>query len=203
MTGTEDGAGVNKSESRYFNTAARMDDAFLRLLEKKSFEFITVKEICAEAGVNRSTFYLHYETIADLLSESVERMNEQFRAYMQRDSKAFIEGIRDRPTRELYLITPEYLKPYLNYVRENRRLLRTALENAAALQLEKSYAGMFQYVIAPILDRFGVPENDRGYLMAFYMNGLVAIVGEWLKNDCRDSVDHLVSVICRCVVRID
>lgn len=203
MTGTEDGTGVNKSESRYFNTAARMDDAFLRLLEKKSFEFITVKEICAEAGVNRSTFYLHYETIADLLSESVERMNEQFRAYMQRDSKAFIEGIRDRPTSELYLITPEYLKPYLNYVRENRRLLRTALENAAALQLEKSYAGLFQYVIAPILDRFGVPESDRGYLMAFYMNGLVAIVGEWLKNDCRDSVDHLVSVICRCVVRID
>ena len=194
---------MNKSESKYFNTAEKMDKAFLELLQKKELPFITVKEICQSAGVNRSTFYLHYETIADLLSESVERMNEQFRAYMQRDSKAFIEGIRDRPTSELYLITPEYLKPYLNYVRENRRLLRTALENAAALQLEKSYAGLFQYVIAPILDRFGVPESDRGYLMAFYMNGLVAIVGEWLKNDCRDSVDHLVSVICRCVVRID
>lgn len=67
---------MNKSESRYFSTAARMDDAFLRLLERKRFEYITVKEICAEAGVNRSTFYLHYETIADLLSESVERMND-------------------------------------------------------------------------------------------------------------------------------
>ena len=25
-------------------------------------EYITVKEICETAGVNRSTFYLHYET---------------------------------------------------------------------------------------------------------------------------------------------
>ena len=51
---------MNRSESRYFATAARMDEAFLTLLAKKDFEYITVKEICEVAGVNRSTFYLHY-----------------------------------------------------------------------------------------------------------------------------------------------
>ena len=69
---------MNRSESRYFATAARMDEAFLTLLAKKNFEYITVKEICEVAEVNRSTFYLHYETMSDLLSESVSRMNEQF-----------------------------------------------------------------------------------------------------------------------------
>ena len=68
---------MNKSESKYFATAARMDEAFLALLDKKNFAYITVKEICEAAGVNRSTFYLHYETMADLLSESVSHMNEQ------------------------------------------------------------------------------------------------------------------------------
>ena len=48
-----------------------MDEAFLALMAKKDFEYITVKEICEVAGVNRSTFYLHYETMSDLLSESV------------------------------------------------------------------------------------------------------------------------------------
>ena len=43
---------MNKSESRYFATAARMDEAFLTLLAKKDFEYITVKEICEVAGVN-------------------------------------------------------------------------------------------------------------------------------------------------------
>ena len=62
---------MNKSESKYFNTASKMDEAFLDLLSKKDFAYITVKEICDKAGVNRSTFYLHYETVADLLSESI------------------------------------------------------------------------------------------------------------------------------------
>ena len=36
---------MKKSESKYFNTAVRMDRAFLELLEKKDMEYITVKEI--------------------------------------------------------------------------------------------------------------------------------------------------------------
>ena len=48
---------MNKSESKYYNTACLMDDALILLLEKKDFEYITVKEICNKAGVNRSTFY--------------------------------------------------------------------------------------------------------------------------------------------------
>lgn len=67
---------MNKSESKYFNTAVRMDEALLELLEKKDFAYITVKEICEKAGVNRSTFYLHYETIGDLLAESIEYMHK-------------------------------------------------------------------------------------------------------------------------------
>lgn len=63
---------MNKSESKYFHTALRMNEALISLLEKKDLEFITVKEICETAGVNRSTFYLHYETISDLMNETVE-----------------------------------------------------------------------------------------------------------------------------------
>ena len=37
---------MNKNESKYFNTAIKMDQAFLELLEKKDFSYITVKEIC-------------------------------------------------------------------------------------------------------------------------------------------------------------
>ncbi len=62
---------MTKSESKYFNTARKMDKAFVELMENKDFEYITVTEICEKAGVNRSTFYLHYETIGDLLSECV------------------------------------------------------------------------------------------------------------------------------------
>lgn len=57
---------MNKSKSKYFNTALLMDNALISLLAVKDLEFITVKEICQKAGVNRSIFYLHYETVGDL-----------------------------------------------------------------------------------------------------------------------------------------
>ena len=69
---------MNKSESKYYNTALLMDEALLILLETKEFEFITVKEICQKAGVNRSTFYLHYENTSDLLAESIGLINKKF-----------------------------------------------------------------------------------------------------------------------------
>ena len=51
---------MTKSESKYYNTALLMNQALIELLNKKDLKYITVKEICVKAGVNRSTFYLHY-----------------------------------------------------------------------------------------------------------------------------------------------
>ena len=174
---------MTRSESKYFVTATKMDEAFLRLLEKKDISYITVKEICETAGVNRSTFYLHYETISDLLSESVNYLNDQFLAYMKKDKEAVVSRLQKCSLNELFLVTQEYLTPYLCYIKEFKKIFRTAIENAAVLELEKSYDKMFCYVFTPILERYEVPEKDRTYIMAFYIRGLMAIITEWLKTD--------------------
>ena len=191
---------MNRSESKYFATAARMDEAFLALLERKELPYITVKEICAAAGVNRSTFYLHYETVGDLLAESVEHMNRQFLDYMAHDSEAFAAKLYTCPKEELYLVTPEYLTPYLRYIREHRRLFRTATENAAVLGLDSAYGRLFRHIFVPIMERFGVPEDQRIYRTAFYIHGLMAIITEWLKGGCADPIEHVVTVIEGCVM---
>ena len=100
-----------------------MDEALLKLLERKDLAYITVKEVCEVAGVNRSTFYLHYESMTDLLSESVGYMNDHFLIHMNRDVEAFATKLRTCPVDELYLVTPEYLTPYLSYIKKNERLL--------------------------------------------------------------------------------
>ena len=72
---------MNKSESKYFNTARKMDLALISLLKKKPLEYISVSEICKTAGVNRSTFYLHYENIGDLLNETTRYLLNDFLSY--------------------------------------------------------------------------------------------------------------------------
>ena len=184
-------------QARYFETAALMDEALLQLLADKDLEFITVKEICARAGVNRSTFYLHYETIDDLLQECVEYMNKNFLAEMQGvDVDEIMSRIgSDVPKEDLYFITPEFLYPYLRYIEANKRLFATTLKRPEALRLDKTYRDMLAYVITPVLDRFQVPENDRGYLMAFFMKGLMAIIEHWVSRDCVDDVEHVAAII--------
>lgn len=190
---------MNKKESKYFGTAEKMDEAFLELLGKKDFDYITVKEICEKALVNRSTFYLHYETVSDLLAESVEYLNRNFLSSMKVETKSFISEIKTCPLEELYLITPEYLNPYLEYIKENKKIFSIALENAATLQLNKSYSGLFRYIIGPILERYKVPECKREYMISFYISGIMAVIKKWISDGYSDSIDFITNVITDCV----
>lgn len=192
---------MNKSESKYFHTAARMDEAFLELLEQKEFAYITVKEICERAGVNRSTFYLHYETIDDLLSESVEYMNGQFLSYFSQAPDTFVSKLYTCPMEELHLVTPEYLTPYLRYIQEHKGLFRAAVKNPAVLRSNDAYERISRHVFTPILERYQIPAQDRKYLMAFYIQGLMAIIAEWLERDCGDPIEHIISVMELCIAR--
>jgi len=47
-----------------------MKDALIELLETRSLQEVTVKELCAEAGVNRSTLYAHYDGVYGLYDEA-------------------------------------------------------------------------------------------------------------------------------------
>ena len=190
---------MTHSESKYFATAGRMDEAFLALLEEKDFAYITVKEICERAGVNRSTFYLHYETVNDLLTESARYVIDKLIEKMPQDSAEFIERIQIRPLEELHLITPEYLTPYLNSIREHRRIFRTSVEHSSVLGMDDAYLALNRHVFTPILDRFRVSPSEQKYMMPFYIHGLMGIINEWLKDDCRDSVEHIISVMQICI----
>lgn len=178
-----------------------MDEAFLELIERKDFSYITVKEICETAGVNRSTFYLHYETLADLLAESAQYIIDRFVKAMPYDTADFLKKLPNRPLEELYLVTSEYLTPYLTYIKEHRRIFRTAVEQAAALHMKDAYGDLNRYVFTPILNRFHVPPADQEYIMAFYISGLMAIIEKWLQDDCRDSIERIASVIQGCIKR--
>lgn len=177
-----------------------MDNALIELLDKKAFEDITVKELCEKAGVNRSTFYLHYENLSELLEESMVYTLKQFNGYFAPENRILIKKLYDCPLEELYLITPKYLIPYLRWVSEHQKFLNTIIKNAKLFKVENIYGQVFNYVLSPIFDRFGVPESDRHYKALYYINGIVSVVGEWIKNGCSDSLDRMAALIQDCVM---
>jgi AcrR family transcriptional regulator len=185
--------GLNKAESKYYNTAVRIDEAFISLLDTKDFDFITVKEICEKAGVNRSTFYLHYETIGDLLRESIEYLNKKcFDSFPAETVESQMDSCS---IEELILIQPKYLVPYLEFIKENKVLFRTAVTKSAVLSGDKTFGHISGTVIAPIMAKFHYAPDEIGYITAFYLNGLISLVMEWVKNDCKEDIPKIIGII--------
>lgn len=190
---------MNKSESKYFNTALRMDEALIALLEKKDLEYITVKEICHQAGVNRSTFYLHYESIAELLDETMEMINQRFLSYFPQEEEAVLGDMEHRELNDLVFVTQEYLLPYLRFIQDNKKVYRAAFRNPSSMQTNARYGVLKQRILDPILERFEIPAARRPYYIAYYVEGIAAIVKEWLRHDCGDSVEMIAAIIESCV----
>lgn len=190
---------MNKSESKYFHTALRMNEALISLLEKKDLEFITVKEICETAGVNRSTFYLHYETISDLMNETVEMVDKRFLSYFSQRERDVLPEMNGADLKELVLVSRAYLLPYLRFIRDNKRVYRAAFRNPAGMQAYARYEHLKNHILGPILARFQIPSELRPYYIAYYVEGIIAIVKEWLRRDCIDEVESISDIIENCV----
>ena len=182
---------MNKNESKYFNTARLMDEALLLLLDKKEYEFITVKEICQKAGINRSTFYLHYEGVDELFRETVEMINERFFQTFN-NKKLDVQG---SSTADCFLITPDFLTPYLNFILQNKRVFRLLYTKPKLFGSENTFNRMYAELFAPILRKFGTSEQNMPYVFGYYAGGITSVVKCWAENDCDKPVDELIALI--------
>ncbi len=63
-------------------TRQRLQQALVGLMEERPLKDLTVKELCERADVNRSTFYLHYYDIYDLMDELKEQLGEELAAIL-------------------------------------------------------------------------------------------------------------------------
>lgn len=192
---------MNRFESKYFNTAILMNEALISLLDKKDFKYITIKDICLKAGVNRSTFYLHYQTIDDLLNECSTYITNKFYNYLNTyiSDKNITSKIDFASIENLYFMTPEYLVPYLTFIKENKKLYSTMMNYSTTLKLDKSYNKMFKEIFNPILERFNVDEYKREYILSFFLSGINSIVRIWLNNDCKEDINKIIEIINTCI----
>ena len=92
------------NNKRYIETEARIHLAFEKLLSVKSFNEITVNNICNEAGISRPSFYAHYEDINDMMNQmliSADRLTvDSFESYFNylQNNKSFYVAYLDIST---------------------------------------------------------------------------------------------------------
>ena len=185
---------MNKFESKYFNTSIIMDEALISLLETKEYDFISIKELCDKAGVNRSTFYLHYEKMDDLLEETIKYIQKSFVKQFD-TTKLSKQSLSDLSLSDKMFIKTEYLEPLLTFFKENRKVLRLYKKMPYIFKAENTYSNLQEQILFNILKDFGIPEKIRKYYISFYMQGFFSIIYTWLDNDCKESIEEMMQII--------
>ena len=163
---------MNKSESKYFNTAVRMDEALLELLEKKDFAYITVKEICEKAGVNRSTFYLHYTDIYQMLESIEDELEGEIN-----------QIVNNHPVDSYYKESFPMIKEILEVLWDNRDICNALLgsngDMAFVLRMESIIS---QHSLHVLTTTFATDVTNIKYAYAFCLTGCVGMVKSWLES---------------------
>ena len=67
------------------------------------------------------------------------------------------------------------------------------------MRSEANLAALYEHVLRYIFNRFRIPEEEHKYWLAYHINGVIAIVWEWLKWDCKESVEDVAKIIENCV----
>ena len=181
---------MNRSEAKYLNTAQKMQQALIGLLDKKEFNAISISEICKLAEVNRSTFYAHYQNTYDLL---LETHNSTMKNFFNHFKNINLDAKDD-----LY-VSQTYLIPFLEFVKNNQKVFNAYLHNMSFLA-NQSYEMLLRDFFQPMFKKYGVIDTTLiNYMTKFYLQGITAIVTTWLENNCADDILFLCEIITICV----
>lgn len=83
---------MEKTDKRYVQTHGRIRQTFEELILSYPYSEVTVSMLVREIGINRKTFYLHYESLDALLDELVDDIAEEIVAYMEGQQELFSEA---------------------------------------------------------------------------------------------------------------
>ena len=115
------------------------------------------------------------------------------------ESGIIAANMGNREREDLVLVTREYLLPYLRFIRDNKKVYRAAFRNPNSMGANARYGELKQHIFGPVLKRFEIPAAHRPYYIAYYIEGIAALVKEWLQQDCGDKAEMIADIIESCV----
>ena len=185
---------TNMHKSRNSFSSSLMVEALLLLLEKKEYDSITVKEICEKAGVNRSTFYMHYDTKDDLLVETMKYINARLLSDSNYD--AIIPRSNDEKNFNLDEI---HLVPYLNTIKEFKKIYRVLPHKPHIFKKSNINKELYRNLCDKLLRKYNIKNDEKEFAIAYFNYGVLAIIDKWVESDCEEDVYKIADLIIKLI----
>jgi len=151
-------------DRRTVYTRMIIKEAFLTLLDNKSLEEITIKELCLEANINRATFYRNYNDIYDLF-EQIEK---------ELMSEAFPHGTNSYDITQLLEVMYHNQVFYREFF--NNHLQSSFIQNTTS-EIKESFVNSLK-------ENNVYDEHNYNFRFNFALHGATGLLKEWLSNGC-------------------
>ncbi len=164
-------------------TKTAIKTTFIKLLNEKPLSQITVKDIVETCGVNRNSFYYHFQDIPALVEEIVTE--EADRIIAEHPSIDSIE---------------ECLNTALDFARKNRRAI-LHIHNSANRDIYEQYLWKVCHHVVSVYVKVlfaerPIPDSDRELLIRFYKCECFGMVMEWLSSGMSEDIAEQIKRIC-------
>ena len=153
--------------------------SLLKLLQEKSIDKITVKDICELCEINRNTFYYYYSDIYQVLEELLKFETEKS---LKEDQKyeSFYEDFLKR-----YHLIIEYKKAVYNlYNSKNRDLILKYFQDITEDFVEK-------YVYKEVKGKKLLPEDIK-FITDFYSSSMIGNIFRWMRKGMQEKQEQLI-----------
>lgn len=160
-----------KHEVTSMNTKRTLSSSLKKLMEHKKLSKITVSELVADCGLNRKTFYYHFEDIYALLKWTFEQETVEV-------LKGF--DLLSNPKEAIAFVT--------DYVDKNSHILNCAYDSIGREEMKRFFLSDFYGVILSIIEGVEkeyenkLPEDFKKYLTNFYTEALSGILIDYFQN---------------------
>lgn len=172
-----------KHEVTTLNTKKMLSASLKHCMEKKSLSKITVTDIVTDCGLNRKTFYYHFQDVPDLLKWTLEQ--EAVDVVKQFDLLNELE---------------EALRFAVRYIRENSHMINCAYDSIGRDELKRFLNHDFQSIVMSIVEQIERKENvhsdpdAKKIICNFYTEGMAGELVDLLKS--RDAAQDEKSIRC-------
>ena len=171
---------TEKVDRRVRKTRMQLREGLARLMQKKSIKEISVRELVDEVDINRSTFYLHYTDIYQMLEKIEEEAME--------DILQAMDGCPPAPAGKDQIFP--YFARFFSILDANRDLALALLgpngDMAFVERIEHLLSEKFL-----ITSQFLSNNRDAGYAYAFCLNGCVGMIKSWLSRPSHESPETM------------
>lgn len=150
------------------NTKHILVNSFKKIMRKKPLSKITIIEICNDCGMNRKTFYYHFEDINDML-----------RWMLEQEALAIVKQF------DLLNDYEEVIRFVIDYIDTNDHILCCVYDAVGREGMKRFFLSDFKNSITVIIEgieramNISISQNYKQFLCDFYTSALSGMLLDW------------------------